>query len=240
MSSVLWLSPAGIDDPYDPPPVDTGVVGASLVMPYGVWGRTPQRTETDVVRSVKKHLAEVLDALAGGFLVAHGPTGDETASESWEVRLGDEEGTFRFPFAMVAATGTSLPTMLHPNLMLLTMPMTIHLYPGPAQDSENAVLVAEQLRGIISRALSFGAARGRPLLIPLWDWSASPGLYDDTETRYANDFVQIESLSLGRMVDPEDDRHPWVVANFRAQWRQVPSPESGTVVESLRVTAHPS
>lgn len=232
--STVWLFPPGADDP-----VDTSKVGVSLVMPYGVWGRMPERTPDDAIRSVKKHVAEVLDEIGGPFLAGFDDNGDAQAAESWEVRLWDEQFTFRFPFARVAATGPVLPTPAHPLYTDLSLPMTVHLYPWPAQDSERAILGADRLVSVIQRALSFGGARGGPLRIPLWDFGAAPGLYDDTEARHPSDFVRVESLSVERLLDPEDARHAWVVVNFRAQWRQVSSRLPGHLVESVRVSAHP-
>jgi hypothetical protein len=234
--------------PYGAPDPTAGRVGLSLEMPYGVWGRLHERSVEDVIASIKKYIAQVLDAEAGEFLAGHDPeTGGEVTSPSWEVRFWDEQAAFRFPFARVAEIGQETVLSENPRYSDHTQSVTVHLYPHPAPDSEQAILGARRLKSIIATALERGEDKGRPWLIPLWDFGgvrSTPGdpfgVYGDSESRQPWDFMRVVGLSLERMIDPEDDRYVVVVATFRARWRRVPSVPLGRLVESVRMTAHPS
>lgn len=234
-SNVTYMIPGDAVDPW------AGKAGASLEMPYGVWGRLPRRSLDDVVMSVQKHLAEVLDATAGAWLVGFDAEGNPAVSQSWEVRPWDEGDTFRLPFARVAATGPDTVTGRTPMYADHAQSMVVHLYPLPAQDAERAVLGAERLRGVIEDALEFGAARTAGLggVIPLWDFAAVTDLYGDSEARHPSDYIRVAGLNTDRMVDAEDDRYVGVVVNFRAQWRRVSSGVPGLLVSSVRMSAHP-
>lgn len=209
----------------------TSPVGRSFGFPYGVYGLVPRRTIEDAVRSVRKHFAELLAALGSDYL--------QQGDTSWEVRLWDEKGTLSLPFARIAAVGpdASVGPALYADV---TQAMTVHLYPHPAQDTERAIIQADRLRGVVQDAIQFGAARGKAVRIPLWDFAGATGLYDDSEARQPSDFLRVEGLTTERMVDPEDDRYVWVVINFRAVWRRVPGAVPGHLVESVRVSANPS
>jgi hypothetical protein len=201
-----------------------------FVNPFGEDVRLPERTIEDALRSVRKHLAEVLVEVGGRWL--------QTGDAGWEVRYWDDRGTFELPFARVSAIGPDTVTG-PPMYAEVSQPMTIHLYPHPAEDTEHAILQADRLRGVIQTALHFGAARGRALRIPLWDFGEATGLYDDSEARRSSDYLKVVGLGTERLIDPEDDRYAWVVVNFRAQWRRVPSGVPGLLVESVRMSAHP-
>lgn len=214
-------------------------VGKSLAMPYGVYGRMPERTTEDALRSVKKYVAEVLDELGAPFLTGLDDNGNEETSTAWEVRLWDEGGTFHYPFARVSAVGPD--TVVGPALYAdVTQAMTVHLYPYRAPDSEQAILLALRLRHLIGDALKFGAARGRELLIPLFDYAGKPDLAQGSEARLPYDWLRVEGLTTEHMVDPEDDTHAMAIANFRATWRRVPRFVPGYLIESVRMAAHPS
>lgn len=206
--------------------VPTSPVGRSLVMPYFILGRLPERTADDAVRSFAKHMSEVLDE------VWPDPEG-----VGWEVRLYDEPGTFRLPFCVVAPVGDEL---LVGNAVYadVTQAMTAHAYPHPAQDAERSRISAERLRSYLSNALQFGAGRGRARCVPLWDHGAAPDLYQDTEARHPSDFMRLNDLSVGTLVNPEDDREVEVIVNIRAQWRRART-IPGHLVQSVRLTEHP-
>lgn len=238
--SVTFEIPA----PVGPPPATT-TVGKTLAMSYGVYGRMPQRTGEDMILSLKKHVAEILDTYGGEFLRGLDADGNPAESDTWEVRLWDEEGTFRFPFARVSAVGPELSAG-PPMHEQVTQPVTIHLYPYPAQDRERAELLGSRLQQLLKDTLRLGALRGRGLLVPLWDFGADPWeengsgkLYRDSESRQPSDFVRVVDLTTERMSDPEDDRYTLAIINFRAQWDRVPREVPGHLVESVRVTAHP-
>lgn len=239
-TTLTYMIPGDATDPY---PGTT--VGASLEMPYGVYGRRPEHTIEDMLRSVKKHVAEVLAASGDAFLVSFDEVGNKQVESSWEVRLDAEDPTFRFPFAQVTAIGPDT-SIANPIYSDVTQAVMVHLYPFPTQDAERAKLQATRLRSLINDALTFGAARGRPLLIPMWDFGGAQGasddpfgIYQDTEARQPWDFMRVLGLTTETIVDPEDDRRAWVVVNFRAKWRRVPSVLPGHLVQSVRVATHP-
>jgi hypothetical protein len=222
-------------------PVDHSKVGASLVMPYGVWGRIPRRSLDDVILSTQKHVAEVLDEVAGEWLTGFDPDSNEAVSSAWEVRLWDEQSAMHLPFARVAAVGPDTITARTPRYADHAQSMSVHLYPHPSQDSERAIFQADRLRGVLEDALEFGAGRtaGLGAIIPLWDFSGITDLYGDSAARHPSDYLRLAGLTLERFSDPEDDRYAWVVVNFRAQWRRAVSSDPGPVVQSVRMTAHP-
>lgn len=231
MTVEVWIAPVGADDP-----VGTRV-GRALVMPYGVWGKLPERTPEDVIRSLKKHVAEVLDQIGGPWLVGYDNDGQPRSSDSWEVRLWDEDGAFRFPFARVAMVGpdTSTGPAYHE---VIRQPVTIHLYPFPQPTTEDALLVAMRLAVAVKDALRWGAGRGKAASVPLWDFGGY-SLYQDSEARQPHDYFRVEGLATDRMLDPEDDRYSMAIVSFTAQWRRAPNTNPGHLVESVRITAHP-
>lgn len=222
-------------------PLDASKVGASLAMPYGIWGRLPRRSLTDVILSTQKHVAEMLDEVADEWLTGFDSDGNPSVSQAWEVRLWDEQSSFHLPFARVAAIGPDTITARTPVFSDHSQSLTVHLYPHPSQDSERAVFNADRLRGVIEDALEFGAARtaGLGAIIPLWDFAAVTDLYGDSEARHPSDYIRLAGLTIERFSDPEDDRYAWVVVNFRTQWRRTVSINPGQVVQSVRMTAHP-
>lgn len=223
-------------------PVDYTKVGKSLAMPYGVYGRMPERRLDDVVMSIQKHLAEVLDQVGAEWLPGFNADGEEVLSPNWEVRLWDEQTAFRLPFARVAAIGPDTVTPGTPRYADHSQTMSVHLYPHPAQDSEHAILGANRLRASITDAFEFGAGRaaGLSFVVPLWDFQGANGdLYADSEARFPSDWVRVEGFSAQNFPDPEDDRFVAVVLSFRAQWRRVPRVLPGHLVQSVRMAAHP-
>lgn len=231
----VWMFPGDAADPY------AGKAGASLVLPYSVLGVLPQRRVSDVVLSVQKHLAEVLDQVAADWLHGIDQDGNAVVSPAWEVRGYDEQTALRLPFATVQTVGPDTVSPRRPTVADHSQAVNCHLYPHPAQDAERAILGAEQLRSLVEDAFAFGAARtyGLGPVVPLWDFSRITDLYGDSEARHPADFVRVSGLTTERVVDPEDDRYVWVVVNFRAQWRRTAGINPGRLVQSVRVGAHP-
>lgn len=183
------------------------------------------RTPQDALRSLHKYTASFL--------------GDE-----WEVRLWDEEGTFKRPFARVAKIGPTLPTPASSIVVDVTQPMAVHLYPQEQQTVEAGVLVAEGVEDLIYEGFLVGVGLGRPLRVPLWDWTGVPldGPESDTSARYEHDYLRIArpSLSVNRLHDPVDDRLITVVVDMRVTWRRpgrVTKP--GTPVSSILTDLKP-
>lgn len=230
--STVWVAPdISVTYTYE------GKVGKSLTMPYGVWGKLPEHTPEDMIRSLKKHVAQVLDLAGSRWLSGFDNDGEPVEADAWEVRLWDEEGAFRFPFARVALVGpdTSDGPAGHE---IIRQPVTIHLYPFPQLDSERALLESWRLGQVVKDALRFGAAQGRALCVPLWDHSGLD-LYEDSDARHPSDYFRVERITTDRMLDPEDDRYSNAIVSFTAQWRRAPNIIPGSVVESVRIMAHP-
>lgn len=82
------------------------------------------RTSGDALRSIKRYTAHAL-----------GP--------AWEVRLWEEDGTFKRPFARVARAGQVLPRSHGRSAIDLTMPVAVHLYANEAEQIEDAFANAE-------------------------------------------------------------------------------------------------
>lgn len=233
----VYMIPGDALDPANP-----AVVGASLVMPYGVWGRVPERRLDDVVMSIQKHLAEVLDLVGGEWLPGFNTDGEPVLSPTWEVRLWDEPTAFRLPFVRVAAVGPDTVTKGAPTYADHSQTFSVHLYPHPAQDAERAILGADRLRATITDAFEFGAGRaaGFSFIVPLWDFQGANGdLYADSEARFPSDWVRVEGFTAQNFPDPEDDRYVAVVLSFRVQWRRTSRVLPGHLVQSVRMAAHP-
>lgn len=228
----IWEIPDQVDAPFPHP------VGASLRLAYGVHGREAQRTTNDMIRSLKKHVADILDTYGSRFLAGFDSNGEPAQSDSWEVRLWDEQGTFRYPFARVARIGPETSGG-PPSWAEVSQPVAIHLYPWPQDGRENAELVAQDAATLIHDALKWGTLRGRAQCVPLWDFGGQR-LYEDSDQRHPSDYFRVVDLTTDRLVDLEDDRAAAGIVNFRAQWRRAPSLVPGQVVESVRVSAHPS
>jgi hypothetical protein len=113
------------------------------------------RNERDALRSMHKYVAKALE-------VADPDAG-------WEVRLWDEEGTFRAPFARVATIGPVIYGGGSSYWTEVTQPMAVHLYPqhdDPNETAEGAVLRAAQVRGFMRDAFQSGVRYLDPIHPP--------------------------------------------------------------------------
>lgn len=235
VASETWRIPA------DDPPSYPLAVGRSLKLGYGVYGRMPERTGVDMQRSLKRWVAMHLDAHGAAFLDGTDFDGHPASADSWEVRLWDEEGAFRFPFARVARVGPEVDSAQHPIHMQLTQPVTIQLYPFPSTTREEAEIRASSCSTLIADGLKWGspAAQSRELAVPLFDYGGK-ALHEPAGGRHPSDYFRVIDLQTDRLPDPEDERAVAGIVSFRAQWRRVPSDVPGHLVESVRITTHPS
>lgn len=237
MTRTTFMIPGDAVDPW------AGLAGASLGMSYGVYGTAPEYTLRDVVLSIQKHLAEVLDEVASSDDWLNGTTtdGESHEEENWEVRLSDEPSEIRLPFAKVEPIGPETQGGIRPIHIDHMQSINIHLYPFPKGTVGEANWQADYLRYLIGSAFEFGAARAanKPYVIPLWTFGEMANIYGDSERRWPTDWITISGLSTDRLPDPEDDRYVAVVINFRAQWRRIPRDVPGHLVQSVRMTAYP-
>lgn len=183
------------------------------------------RTPQDALRSLHKYVALVLDP-------------------DWEVRLWDEEGTFKRPFARVSKIGPTLPTPASALVVDVTQAMAVYLQPQEQQTVEASILVAEKVEDAIYQGFLVGVGPGAPLRVPMWDWTGIPldGPGSDATARYEHDYMRIvrPSLSVNRLHDPTDDRLITVVVEMRVTWRRpgrVTKP--GTPVQSVLTDLKP-
>lgn len=193
------------------------VRGATLRMQYNTYGRVPQRTSKDALRSLHKYVAMMLP-------------------DEWEVRLWDEEGSFARPFARVARIGPALPS--GPAIYTdVVQTMTVHCYPQEQQTVEAGLLVAEDTEELLFQGFRIGVPPGAPLRVPLWDWYEQPldGPDSDSTYRRAHDYMRIvpASLSFTRLHDPVDDRLITVVTDLRLTWRRPGRSSIGKPVSSV-------
>jgi hypothetical protein len=178
------------------------------------------RTPTDALRSLAKYTAEsVLDPVA------------------WEVRLAVEEGTFRRPFCRVGLAGPTQVTAGAFHHHDLIQPCSLHAFPPEQPDPEQALVAALAVEDMLYQGFLVGNGLGRPRRIPLWDYTGVD-LDHTSDIRAYCDFMRINDISVGRTVDPENERNVVVTADIRVMWRRhgdmLPSEK---VLQSLRVRA---
>lgn len=106
------------------------------------------RTQTDVLRSLKRYVAHVL-------------------GDSWEVRLWDEPGTFDRPFARVARATSALPTNRVHHIEYV-MPCVVHLYHGGSEMTiEQAIAGAEAAEQLLTDGFEIGVSYTEKVAEPL-------------------------------------------------------------------------
>jgi hypothetical protein len=179
------------------------------------------RPALDVLRSTHKYVSSMLP-------------------EEWEVRLWDDEGEFRRPFARVAKVGPLLsrgPAIYSD----MTQPMIVHAYPLVKETVEQSIYEAEMIEELIHEGFRIGIPPlGFPLRIPLWDWAEVPldGVDSDSMERHPHDYIRVvpESFSINRLHEPVDDRLITVVTDMRVTWRRPGRTSVGKPVQSV-VTA---
>lgn len=200
-------------------------VGRSLAMPYGVTVTEFQRTTTDAVRSLKRYVAQML--------------GDE-----WEVRLADEHGTFKTPFAVVMEVGG--PQFDGPAMYTdVTQAYAVHCYPDYPDGGtvEQSKMLANETQERLFQGFRIGVGDGYPERIPFFNYGGvaldSPA---GSDARREYDYLRMVrgSLNFDRVPDPTDDRWITVVANMRLTWRRAGRQIVGKPVESLAVGFDPA
>lgn len=174
------------------------------------------RTSIDVLRSVKRYVAEAL-------------------GEDWEVRLLVEEGTFGRPAAQVLeATGQTITGPSHTMDVIQTF--VVHAFPVKGDTVMESLLEASAVEDTFVRALRIGIGEGRAARIPLYDYEGVP--HDAGSTaRAPQDYARILDLEISRTQSPQDELLFTVSAEVRLGWRrdgQIPS--SGRVAQEIRTT----
>lgn len=195
-------------------------VGLSLVMPYNIVVGEFRRTSDDALRSLSRYMALTL--------------GDE-----WEVRLWDQEGTYRTPFARVAEAGDMILDG-GPFHYDVTQPFTVHCYPDypDGGTTEQSRMIANETIEKLTHGLRVGVGAGHPERIPFYNYNGVPLDGTGSDARGEHDYLRVVrgSLSVGRIPDPTDDRWITVVVNMRLTWRRAGRRIEGNSVESQRTT----
>src|SRR5690606_12061576 len=104
------------------------------------------RTKSDVVRSLRRHIANFLD-------------------EDFDVRIESDDTTWTRPSCIID-TAAQVPTG-GPKIMDIVMPVTIFAYPKQQTDGEEAKLEAMRIEDQFIQAFRIGGSGARPCRIPL-------------------------------------------------------------------------
>lgn len=173
------------------------------------------RTSIDIMRSLKRYVAEAL--------------GDE-----WEVRLQGEQGTFRRPAAQViVATGQSITGPAQAMDMLQTF--DIQVFPLPGETVMDSLINAGEAEDALVWAFRSGVGKGRAARLPIYDYAAVGGAEGST-TRQHPDFAQIRELEIDRVQNPSDELLMSVSAKVRLGWRRGAAlPSTGRVARGVTV-----
>lgn len=183
------------------------------------------RTTTDGLRSVKRYVS-----------LALGP--------DWEVRLSNEKGAFRRPFARVLLLpGITFPAQSFVVVKVIAT-MQIVAFPkrGVSPDASQlaAMDVVEQLWVAFGGP---GVAEGHIYRVPLYDYAGVPISGPDSgvdEThRQPHDYMRVEAPpSVDPNVDPDDDSLWSVTANIRMSWvRSAAVPSTAMTTDRVGVEA---
>jgi hypothetical protein len=175
------------------------------------------RTPNDALRSVAEYLA--LSVLP--------------QDEDWEVRLAIEEGTFVRPFCRVGWAGAAAHTIRRPHTDVLR-PLALHLFPKITGTPENMTLEGGRIEHLLHVGFGVGVGAGRPARLPLWNFDGVPLDRIDTDpqpVRGPNDYMRLRAFTVGRNVDPDDERAVVVTADLRLHWTM----QGGDVAHNLNV-----
>jgi hypothetical protein len=136
------------------------------------------------------------------------------------VRLADEPGEFRFPFAIVAAPGDAAAAGGTSRVADVVMAATVQCYPPPAGSPAQALLDAGEVEEVLWAAFRAGRSPGgHALRVPLWDFEGVP-LDATSGLRWPHDYMRVLDLSIGQLPDPEDARRVRAYAEVRLGWRR--------------------
>ena len=159
-------------------------------------GRGPQ----DVARSLKRYVAIAL--------------GDD-----YEVRLSNEEGVFKRPFARVATAGAATYPGGGARLADVIQPYTVYAYPPLGVTSDDAWISATVIEDLLFQAFRVGVENGRAWRVPLYSYVNTP--LNAVGTWLPPDFVRVSNLSTQSFVDAEESRLVSVACDLRLSWRRL-------------------
>lgn len=174
----------------------------------------------DVVRSVKRHLAESLP--------------------EYEVRLYDEQGMFVRPCARIGIVGPTLSGTRSAMKIDFTQPITAYVYPpaldedGQELSQEGALLVALRTQDDLEEAFVSGLT---PYRVPMYDYDGV-GFEEPGNGREPHDYMRIVDCSIERYQDTDMPRLFTLAVNLRVTWaRETARAQAwrqANIVESVR------
>ena len=172
------------------------------------------RTSIDVLRSLKRYVAEAL-------------------GEEWEVRLLVEEGTFGRPAAQVMeATGQTITGPSHTMDVIQTF--MVHTFPVKGDTVMESLLAASEVEETMVRAFRIGVGEGRAARLPLYDYDSVPHDAGST-SRNQPDYARILDLEISRTQSPQDELLFTVSVEVRLGWRRDGRlPSVGRVAQEIR------
>lgn len=158
-------------------------------------------TTEDVMRSLKRYVASILDQ----------------ADDVYDVRLGREEYTQR-PMAVVRTLGDTLFSGPR-HTMDITQPFELFVYPtidDPDEPVTNS-LKAQRTAQLLAEGFSSGVLPGRSMRVPVWSYEGVA--WNAAASGPQVGFAAVEGLSAQVAVDPDDDSLFTVMINMRLKWR---------------------
>lgn len=188
------------------------------------------RTSEDVLRSVKKYVAELV-------------------LPAYEVRLTSEEGAWERPFVRVAwSTPMGLRTL---GKTQVECRRTLNLVVWPLEDAapDVAKITAEGVVERMTVAFAMGlhtpsyrasSNRAHPRRIPIYDYAGIAANKLAT-VRAATDFASIvEEPDVGDIEDPNTENSRLIVVNLRLRWtRSVGVATPGAAVVGVKTKKSP-
>lgn len=157
------------------------------------------RTPLDALRSVKRYVAVGL-------------------GDAYEVRLTDEEGAFRRPYALVAAVGATMysgPAKLRDAMQSYA----VALYPLPGVLMDDSLINAMEDKELLDMAFAQGVDEGKPFRVPLYDYYGV-SLRDSVTVRQPRTFLRVGDYSSEISQEPEDFKLMIVNVDLRVAWRR--------------------
>lgn len=156
------------------------------------------RTANDAARSIKRWVAQVLP-------------------EQWDVQLRREESMQR-PSAVLVPVG---PVFTEGSAYVRDMQreFQIYLWPeGKADDPNFGRQEAEELADTLLVALQQGAAGGRSMRLPVYDYSGVPWDQALPSGALPYDFLLVSDVQADARQDPQDDDLFTVTFKLRVRW----------------------
>jgi hypothetical protein len=197
----------------------------------------PQRSERgvpDALRSVRRYIASALGA------------------PPYRVMLTPEPGRFKRPYAIVAAPSGVAEAPGGVDMVQLSMPIVVHVFPLPGERSSVTRILCAYVEQQLHDALAVGmpdalvpSVRGYRQLIPLWNYNdpdTGVGLPLEGEpaistARGGRDYLRVANgWNVETRPEVSDEKLSVVVAEFRVQWnRPTRLASDGSLLQTVQV-----